>query len=107
MESAKTPAESLLWVLNGILHFAKTEAGNFVLEPTLFCLWVILCRTLKIRLLQAQPLGLTLTAELSVEVPSVLVGDLTHLRQIVVNRMGSATKWTEQGEVSISVNLES
>jgi PAS domain S-box-containing protein len=107
MEMVKTSADSLLSILNDILDFSKMEAGKFVLEPIPFSLREALCNALKVLTLRAHQKGLQLACEVSADVPDTLVGDPVRLRQILINLVGNAIKFTERGEVTVRVHLES
>jgi PAS domain S-box-containing protein len=107
LELVKTSADSLLQILNDILDFSKMEAGKFVLEPAPFSVRETLGHALAMLSLRAQQKGLALTSEVAVEVPDALVGDPLRLRQILVNLVGNALKFTEQGTVSVRIHLES
>ena len=104
---AKASADSLLVIINDILDFSKMEAGKLEFEAVEFDLRGSLETALKTLALRAQEKGLELNFQASPQVPQVLVGDPTRLRQIVVNLVGNAIKFTERGEITIRVVLES
>jgi signal transduction histidine kinase/CheY-like chemotaxis protein len=104
--SVKSSAESLLTVLNDILDFAKIEAGKLSLNPVDFCLRDHLSATLRSLALRAHVKGLELACQVRPGVPDALVGDADRLRQIVVNLVGNAIKFTEQGEVVVEIQVE-
>jgi two-component system, sensor histidine kinase and response regulator len=99
----KTSADSLLVLLNDILDFSKIEAGKLDLDLGQFPLRESLGETLKILGLRAHQKSLELAWQVADEVPEYLVGDLGRLRQILVNLIGNALKFTEQGEVLLLV----
>ncbi|MGD0403701.1 MAG: response regulator [Candidatus Acidiferrales bacterium] len=99
----KTSADSLLVLLNDILDFSKIEAGKLDLDPAPFSLRESLGETLKILGIRAHQKSLELAWQVAEDVPEYLVGDLGRLRQIVVNLIGNALKFTEQGEVFLLV----
>jgi PAS domain S-box-containing protein len=99
--------ESLLSLLNDILDFSKIEAGKLALEPSVFNLSEKLGDTMKSLALRAHRQGLELTYRLAPDVPHVLIADHARLRQVVVNLVGNAVKFTESGEVVLEVELES
>jgi signal transduction histidine kinase/DNA-binding response OmpR family regulator len=103
----KSSAESLLTIINDILDFSKIEAGKLDLESIEFRLQESLAPTLKTLALRAHQKGLELTCDFRPGVPEVLVGDPSRLRQIIVNLIGNAIKFTSQGEVGLKVTLES
>ncbi|MDX1966842.1 MAG: response regulator [Planctomycetaceae bacterium] len=98
--------ESLLAVINDILDFSKIEAGKFRLDHAAFEFREFLGDTLKSLGLRAHRKGLELACEIEPEVPEFLVGDANRVRQVVVNLIGNAIKFTETGEVLVSVNVE-
>jgi two-component system sensor histidine kinase/response regulator len=102
----KTSADSLLTILNDILDFSKIEAGKLDLESIEFNLRDSLEPTMKSLALRAHEKGLELNCDVRPEVPEMLVGDPTRLRQVVVNLTGNAIKFTEQGEVAVQVEKE-
>ena len=105
METVKISADSLLGVINDILDFSKIEAGKVELEATAFNLRDLLELTLKTLALRADEKGLELLCEVSPEVPEIMKGDSNRLRQIVVNLVGNAIKFTDRGEVALKVQV--
>ncbi|HVN79024.1 MAG TPA: response regulator [Terriglobia bacterium] len=103
----KSSADGLLGVINDILDFSKIEAGKLDLDHVEFELRDNLGETLKMLALKAHKKGLELTYRVPAIVPDYLVGDPGRLRQIIVNLVGNSVKFTEQGEVLLSVELES
>jgi signal transduction histidine kinase/ActR/RegA family two-component response regulator len=106
VSTAKSSAESLLALLNDILDFSKIEAGKLDLEVVDFSLRDILESTLKGLALEARRKGLELSGNVQAEVPDNLQGDPTRLRQIAVNLIGNALKFTSRGKVTVSVECE-
>ncbi len=102
----KPSADALLTILNDILDFSKIEAGKLELEPIPFDLRENLGTTLKALALRAHQKGLELASHVHPEVPDALIGDPGRLRQIVVNLVGNAIKFTEQGEVVVDVQRD-
>ena len=102
---AKTSADALLGVINDVLDFSKIEAGKLDLDPIPFNLRDHLAQTLKPLALRADQKGLELTCEIRPEVPEEIVADPTRLRQILVNLLGNAIKFTERGEVGLEVGV--
>jgi len=107
LQTAKDSAESLLALLNQILDFSRIESGKIALESILFRLRTVLEQIRKSFSGRAQEKGLTLACELSEEVPDRLRGDPLRLRQILVNLVGNAIKFTERGGGTERVALES
>jgi two-component system, sensor histidine kinase and response regulator len=106
LETVKLSADSLLTVINDILDFSKIEAGKVDLELDDFNLRDSLEATLKTLALRADEKGLELLCEIAPSVPDVVRGDSNRLRQIVVNLVGNAIKFTDQGEVNVHVEAE-
>jgi two-component system, sensor histidine kinase and response regulator len=102
----KASADSLLTILNDILDFSKIEAGRLELEPVPFGLRENVGTTLKTLALRAHQKGLELASEVHADVPDALVGDPGRLRQIIVNLVGNAIKFTDQGEVVVEVRRQ-
>ena len=103
----KSSADSLLTIVNDILDFSKIEAGKLDLDSTEFNLRDSVQPTLKMLAVRARQNGLELTCDIRPEVPAIVVGDLTRLRQILTNLIGNAIKFTEQGEVGLRIALDS
>ena len=106
LSMVKASADSLLTVINDILDFSKIEAGKMELDQVEFNLRDCLSDTLKTLALRAHQKGLELACALSAETPEALRGDPTRLRQILVNLVGNAIKFTEHGEVIVEVETE-
>ena len=102
----KTSAESLLGLLNDILDFSKIEAGKLDLEDYEFSLREGLGDTFKALGFRAQQKGLELAWRVAPDVPDHLLGDPGRLRQMIVNLVGNAIKFTEKGEVVMEVDRE-
>jgi PAS domain S-box-containing protein len=103
LRMVKTSADALLIIINDILDYSKMEAGKFHLDPTDFPLRDTVrdaVRTLEAR---ARQKGLKLTLQVEPDVPDMLVGDPERLRQVVLNLVGNALKFTERGEVAVRV----
>jgi signal transduction histidine kinase/DNA-binding response OmpR family regulator len=103
----KLSAESLLSIINDILDFSKIEAGKLNMESIPFELRESLGETMKSLSYRAHQKGLELIYELQPEVPEALIGDPGRIRQIIVNLVGNAIKFTERGEILVSVEKES
>jgi two-component system sensor histidine kinase/response regulator len=99
--------DSLLSLINDILDFSKIEAGKFELEKVDFSLRQTVGETMESLAVQADNKGLELAFRVSPEVPDLLEGDPIRLRQIIVNLVGNAIKFTDRGEVFVNVGLES
>jgi len=103
----KASADSLLTVINDILDFSKIEAGKLDIDPVEFSLRDCLRLTMETLALRASVKGLELACDVSPELPDEITGDPTRLRQILVNLIGNAIKFTERGEVVLGVESES
>jgi PAS domain S-box-containing protein len=102
----KDSANSLLELLNDILDFSKIEAGKLDLDPVEFSLRDDLEVAMKALAVRAHKKGLELACHIPPEAPEILLGDPGRLRQIVVNLIGNAIKFTAQGEVVMRVAVE-
>ena len=107
ISAVKTSADALLTVINDILDFSKIEAGKLDLNPVEFNLRDTVCNTMNMFAVRAHEKGLELASQISVDVPNVLIGDRVRLRQILVNLVGNAIKFTEKGEVVVRVKTKS
>jgi signal transduction histidine kinase/DNA-binding response OmpR family regulator len=103
----KTSADALLAVLNDILDFSKIEAGRLEIESIPFELRSSLGSALKTLATRASDKGLELLYDVADDVPEVVVGDPTRLRQIVLNLVGNSIKFTDSGEVALRVQVVS
>jgi two-component system, sensor histidine kinase and response regulator len=103
--SVKTSAGSLLTLVNDILDFSKVEAGKLDIEEVDFSLRDTLANTLKPLSLRAHQKGLELAINVSPDVPDALIGDPVRLRQILVNLIGNAIKFTEKGEIVVQAQI--
>jgi PAS domain S-box-containing protein len=107
LEAIKSSADSLLRVINDILDFSKIEACKLDFDSVEFRLPDTLGDALRSLAFQAQQKGLDLCLETSPAVPAILQGDPGRLRQIILNLLGNAIKFTDQGEVVLTVQKES
>lgn len=99
-------AESLLSLINDILDFSKVEAGKLEMEEVEFGLRDGIGGTLKALAVAAHQRGLEVVSDISPDVPERIVGDPTRLRQILVNLVGNAIKFTESGDVVVRVRVD-
>ncbi|MCC7418672.1 MAG: response regulator [Planctomycetaceae bacterium] len=98
--------EALLSVINDILDFSKIESGRFDLDHAPFDLRDLLGDTMKALAVRAHRKGLELACHVDANVPKILIGDRHRLRQIVVNLVGNAVKFTDAGEVVLDVSCQ-
>jgi signal transduction histidine kinase/DNA-binding response OmpR family regulator len=106
LETVKLSADALLTVINDILDFSKIEAGRIDLEPIDFNLRDCLEATLKTLTVRADEKGLELLCEIAPDVPEVVNGDSSRLRQVVLNLVSNAIKFTNEGEVAVHVQTD-
>jgi signal transduction histidine kinase len=107
LETAQESAQGLMTVINDILDFSKIEAGKLDLETVNFSLRESLAQTLKPLSIRAQQKGLGLNLEVDPQVVDLVSGDPVRLRQIIVNLVGNAVKFTSSGGVTVFVQRES
>ncbi|HME00706.1 MAG TPA: response regulator [Terriglobia bacterium] len=107
LEAIQLSAQSLLSVINDILDFSKIEARKLDLETIGFDLRPSLNETLQMLALRVYQKGLALTSHVEPDVPEAVVGDPGRLRQVIVNLVGNAIKFTEQGGINLCVSTES
>ncbi len=105
LTTVKDSADALLRLLNDILDFSKIEAGKLDLESMPFPLRDSLRTTMKALAVRAQQKALDLVYSVHTDVPDDLIGDAGRLRQILINLVGNAIKFTHQGEVAVDVAL--
>ncbi len=103
LETAMTSADSLLTVINDILDFSKIESGKLEIEHTSFDLRECVSSAMRILALRGTQRGLEIACDLAPGVPNRVIGDPTRLRQVLMNLIGNAIKFTEQGEIVVRV----
>ena len=96
----------LLDLINDILDLSKVESGHLVLESIDFDLGEVLDKTLEMMAIRAHEKGLELALRIAPEIPTALVGDPARLRQVLINLIGNAIKFTAQGEVIVRVERD-
>ncbi|MBN2170688.1 MAG: response regulator, partial [Candidatus Krumholzibacteriota bacterium] len=102
----KQSGESLLGIINDILDFSKIEAGKLSIDQSEFSLSDCLGGILKTLGVRADDKGLELLAQVPVSVPDALLGDCGRLRQVLVNLVGNAIKFTSEGEILVRAEVE-
>ncbi len=105
LSAVKISADSLLVVINDILDFSKIEAGRMELEQAEVDVRALVADALKTVALRADEKNLELMADVQSQVPAVVIGDPSRLRQVLLNLLGNAIKFTSQGEVSVEVSV--
>ncbi|MBU2551681.1 MAG: response regulator [Proteobacteria bacterium] len=106
LEIVRSSSESLLALLNDILDFSRIEAGRLEMESIEFPLRDALGGMLKAVAVQAHGKGLELSYRVGPDLPDRLLGDPARLRQVVINLVGNAIKFTDQGEVVLEVETD-
>jgi two-component system sensor histidine kinase/response regulator len=106
LQLVKVSADSLLTLLNDILDFSKVEAGKLDIESISFSLRSLVDETMAAISVRAHEKGLELACEILQDVPDAVQGDPTRLRQILVNLVGNAIKFTHVGEVVLRVSVD-
>ena len=101
----RSSAESLLVILNDILDYSKIEADKIVLDPANFHLGELVGDAMKTLALSAHKKGLELAFDIHPDVPQNLIGDSSRLRQVLLNLIGNAVKFSDQGEIVLEVQL--
>ena len=101
VNTIRTSGEALLTIINDILDFSKIESGKMELERLPFDLSLCLEEALDLFALQASSKNLELGYDLAPDVPAWIVGDVTRLRQVVVNLVNNAIKFTPSGSISV------
>ena len=104
-ELVRTSAESLLGILNDVLDLSKIEAEHIEFEEVSFDLHELVTTTVRVLGVRAFERNVELTCDIRPDVPRMLLGDPSRLRQVLTNLVGNAVKFTNEGEVSVSVDL--
>ena len=107
LSTVKLSAEALLNVINDVLDFSKIEAGRMDLEATVFSLEELLGETVKFLALRAREKNLELLYDLADNIPPLLSGDPLRLRQVLINLVSNAIKFTECGKIAVTAALQS
>lgn len=103
LEMAMASSHSLLEIIDDILDLSRIEAGKLEFIEAPFLLFNLLESVIEVFTPKAQMKGLKLSCNISPEVPSIIIGDQNRLRQVLVNLLGNALKFTERGEIALTV----
>jgi protein-histidine pros-kinase len=106
LKTVKSSAEALLTIVNDILDFSKIEAGKMRFESLVFSAQDVVLEAARVLAVSAHKKGVELIVDVSPDVPLRVVGDPTRLRQVIINLIGNAIKFTEHGEVALAVSIE-
>jgi PAS domain S-box-containing protein len=106
LEIVRTSGDALLVIINDILDFSKIEAGGLVLEQEPFDLRVCVEDSIDLLVVSSEAKGLELIGDLDNRLPPLVVGDATRLRQVLVNLLGNAVKFTARGQVVLAATSE-
>jgi signal transduction histidine kinase/DNA-binding response OmpR family regulator len=107
LEMVRVSADGLMTIINDILDFSKIEARKLTLDPIVFNLGDTVQDAAKVFTIPAQRKGIQLLCHVDPDIPEALVGDPGRLRQIIINLISNALKFTEEGEIVLKVELES
>jgi CheY-like chemotaxis protein len=105
LKTVKSAADHLLGLINDLLDFSKIEAGKLQLDVADFSLRAAVEDTVRALVTRAEAKGLRLVCEIRPDVPDALEGDAGRLRQVVLNLVGNAIKFTDAGEVVVRVGV--
>jgi protein-histidine pros-kinase len=105
LELVRSSSEALLTILNDILDYSKIEAEHLELEVITFDLPKVVHATATLLAVRAREKHLELTVDVPPEVPQLVRGDPTRVRQVLMNLIGNAIKFTEQGEVAVAASV--
>ena len=107
LQIVKSSADALLEIINDILDFSKIEAGKMTIEAVPFEVDRLIIETLRTLTLRAQEKGLELVLDIDPAIPQSAVGDSVRIRQVLINLVGNAIKFTKTGEIIVCIRLKS
>jgi CheY-like chemotaxis protein len=107
VETIRMSGDMLLSIINDVLDFSKIESGRLELEAQPFALAACVTETLELMAHRAEDQGLALSAAIAAEAPAWIVGDAMRLRQVLLNLVSNAVKFTERGQVQVTVEVAS
>jgi two-component system sensor histidine kinase/response regulator len=105
LKTVKSAADNLLGLINDLLDFSKIEAGKLELDISEFSLLAALCDTLRVFKVRSKEKGLDFSYDVGPDVPDALLGDAGRLRQVLLNLVGNAVKFTDAGAVTVRVDV--
>lgn len=105
LNNIEISAENLLALINDILDFSKIEAGKIELSPEVFSLHTLISNAVNNQLPRLQAKGVQIFTEIDAEVPDILFGDDLRLKQILINLLNNAIKFTDSGSIAVAVKL--
>jgi two-component system sensor histidine kinase/response regulator len=105
LKTVKSAADNLLGIIDDLLDFSKIEAGKLELDLAEFSVREVLSDTIQALAVRAHRKGLELVSDVAPDVPDVLFGDASRLRQVLLNLVGNAIKFTQDGEVVVRVEV--
>jgi PAS domain S-box-containing protein len=105
LKTVKSAADNLLGIIDDLLEFSKIEAGKLELDLAEFSVREVLSDTVRALAVRAHRKGLELVSDVAPDVPDVLFGDASRLRQVLLNLVGNAIKFTPDGEVVVRVEV--
>ncbi|HEV8071401.1 MAG TPA: PAS domain-containing protein [Planctomycetaceae bacterium] len=105
LKTVKSAADNLLGLINDLLDFSKIEAGKLELDISEFSLLAALCDTLRVFKARSKEKGLDFSYDVGPDVPDSLLGDSGRLRQVLLNLVGNAVKFTDAGAVTVRVEV--
>src|SRR6516165_9514139 len=107
LKTVRSAADNLLGIINDLLDFSKIEADKLELVPADFSLRGAVGDTLRVMAARAHKKGLELIYQVQPDVPDALIGDAGRVRQVLLNLVGNAVKFTDEGEVGVEVQGDS
>src|SRR4029077_7323319 len=105
LKTVKSAADNLLGLMNDLLDFSKIEAGKLELDPAAFSLRAAVGDTLRALAVRAHRKGLELIYDVQPQVPDAVVGGADRMRQVLLNMVANAIKFTDAGEVVVRVEV--
>ncbi len=105
-DTIRTGGEALLAVINDILDFSRIESGHMELDVAAFDLYALINATIALITHTGKAKGLAVQCQIAPDVPQTVLGDAARLRQILLNLLGNAVKFTDYGEVALEVELQ-